>query len=201
VKAVRGWTVRNSLRFGAALALFLPALSGAGCKSTTTKYIHPNVDLGAIRRVAVLPFENLSPDRSAGEKLQKLFLTEVLSLDAFEVVEPGQVVRELKALRIESLDAVGPAETKRLGEALKADGFFFGSVVDFAEMRSGSTPTPQVTIALRLVEAASGVTVWSASRTTSGATASARLFGIGGESLTEAARQLMREELSTLVKK
>lgn len=188
-------------RHRAVLVLLALAAWGAGCKSATTKYIHPNVDLGAIRRVAVLPFENLTADRAAGEKLQKLFLTEVLSLEVFEVVEPGQVNRELKALRIESLDSIGPAETKRLGEALKADGFFFGTVVDFAETRSGATPTPQVTLALRLVEAQSGVTVWSATRTTSGATASARLFGIGGQSLTEAARQLMREELSTLVQK
>jgi hypothetical protein len=75
-----------------------------------------------------------------------------------------------------------------------------GSVVDFAETRTGTTPMPEVTINLRLVETQSGVTVWSASRTRSGTTASARLFGIGGQSLTEAARQLVREELSTLVK-
>ncbi len=186
---------------GLVLLAVVAAWASAACKSTTTKYVHPNVDLGAIKRVAVLPFENLTADRVAGEKLQKLFLTEVLSLDVFQVVEPGQVNRELRALRIDSLESIGPAEIKRLGEVLKADGFFFGSVVDFSETRSGSTPTPQVTIALRLVEAASGVTVWSATRTTSGATASARLFGIGGQSLTEAARAVMREELSTLVTK
>ena len=192
--------MRISRRSPKAAILLLLALAAA-CSSTTTKYVHPNADLGAIRRVAVLPFENLTQDRTAGEKLQKIFLTELLALEAFEVVEPGQVTRELKAMRLESLEAVGPAEIKRLGEALKADGFFFGSVVDFAETRSGATPTPQVTVQLRLVESSSGVTVWSASRTRSGATASARLFGIGGQSLTEAARDLMKDELSTLVKK
>ena len=192
--------VRNSGRHGRACVLLaLAAWASAGCKSTTTKYVHPNVDLGAIKRVGILPFENLTADRAAGEKLQKLFLTEVLSLEVFEVVEPGQMNRELKALRIDSLESIGAGEIKRLGETLKADGFFFGSVVDFAETRSGSTPTPQVTIALRLVESQSGVTVWSATRTTSGATASARLFGIGGQSLIEAARAVMRDELSTLV--
>jgi TolB-like protein len=183
----------------AAVLLLLPL--AAACGSTTTKFIHPNADLAAIKRVAVLPFENLTPDRSAGDKLQKIFLTELLSLEAFDVVEPGLVSRELKAMRLESLEAVGPAEVKRLGEALKADGFFCGTVVDFAETRSGSTPTPQVAIQLRLVEASSGVTVWSASRIKSGASASARLFGIGGASLTETARQLMKDELSTLVQK
>ena len=158
------------------------------------------MDLGAIRRVAVLPFESLVQDRTAGEKVQKLFLTELLALEAFEVAEPGLVTKTLKADRIESMDALGPAELKRLGETLKVQGIFLGSVVDFSETRTGATPAPEVTIQLRLVETQSGVTVWSASRTRSGTTASARLFGIGGQSLTEAARQLVREELKTLVK-
>jgi TolB-like protein len=162
--------------------------------------MHPNMDLGAVRRVAVLPFENLTQERSAAEKVQKIFLTELLSLETFEVVEPGLVTQYLRTNRIDSVEALGPAELKRLGEALKAQGIFIGSVVDFAETRTGQTPSAEVTIQLRLVETQSGVTVWSASRTRSGATASARLFGIGGQSLTEAARQLIHEELSTLVK-
>lgn len=171
------------------------------CRSAhTTKYVHPNMDLGALRRVAVLPFESLVPDRSAGEKVQKIFLTELLSLEAFDVAEPGSVTKLLKAERIESMDSLGPADFKRIGEALKVQGVFLGSVVDFTENRSGSAPAPEVTIQLRLVETQSGVTVWSASRTRSGTTASARLFGIGGQSLTEVSRRLVREELSTLVK-
>jgi TolB-like protein len=171
------------------------------CRSArTTKYVHPNMDLGAVKRVAVFPFETMVQDRSAAEKVQKIFLTELLSLEAFDVAEPGLVTKTLRAERIESMDALGPADLKRLGETLKVQGIFLGSVVDFAETRTGATPTPEVTINLRLVETQSGVTVWSASRTRSGTTASARLFGIGGQSLTEAARQLIREELSTLVK-
>ena len=188
-------------RLAAAALACGASLVAADCASSrTTKYLHPNVDLGAIKRVAVLPFENLTQERTAAEKTQKIFLTELLSLEAFEVVEPGQVTRELRAARIESVDALGPAELKKLGEGLKAQGIFIGAVVDYAETRSGTTPTPEVTIQLRLVETQTGVTVWSASRTRSGASASARLFGIGGQSLTESARQLIREELGTLVK-
>jgi TolB-like protein len=187
-------------RWAAAALAAAVLLLGTRCAGTTTKYLHPNVDLGAIRRVAVLPFENLTQDRTASEKVQKIFLTELLSLEAFEVVEPGQVTKELRASRIESVEALGPGDLKRIGESLKAQGIFVGAVVDYAETRSGQTPTPEVTIQLRLVETQSGVTVWSASRTRSGASASARLFGIGGQSLTEAARQLIKDELSTLVK-
>lgn len=176
--------------------LLLPA-----CASTsTTQYIHPNMDLGAIQKVAVLPFDNLTQERTAGDKVQKVFMTELLSLSAFEVVEPGAVLKALKAERAESSEALGPAELKRIGEAVKADALFLGAVVDFADNRAGSTPAPEVTIQLRLVETQSGVTVWSASRTRAGASMSARLFGVGGGSLTQAARELIRAELRTLVR-
>ncbi len=182
-------------------ALILPLLMLAGCASGgATRYLHPNVDMGAIQKVAVLPFENLTSERTAGEKVQKVFMTELLALSAFEVVEPGAVVRVLKAERADAVEALGPAELKRIGEALKADALFLGTVVDFADNRSGTTPAPDVTIQLRLVETQSGVTVWSASQTRSGASTSARLFGVGGASLTEAARELLRDELRSLVK-
>ncbi|HEY7410539.1 MAG TPA: CsgG/HfaB family protein [Vicinamibacteria bacterium] len=183
------------MRAAAIGVLLLPACRTAG----GARYVHPNVDLAALRTVAVLPFENLTQDRAAGDKVQKVFITELLSLEAFQVVEPGTVVKALRADRIESVAALGPAEIKHLGEALKADGLFMGSVVDFAETRSGTAPAPEVTIELRLVETQSGVTVWSSNRTRSGASASARLFGIGGESLTQAAREVIREQLGTLV--
>ncbi|HET7453840.1 MAG TPA: GNA1162 family protein [Thermoanaerobaculia bacterium] len=189
--------MKHAHRMTAVVAVLF--LAGA-CGHAVTQYVHPNADLAALKTVAVLPFENLSPDHTAGDKVQKIFSSELLSTGAFTVVEPGLVTKTLKASRIETMDSLGPAEFKKLGEELKADAVFMGSVVDFVDNRSGTTPMPDITIQLRLVECQSGATVWSASRSKSGASASARLFGIGGESLTEAARELVREELHTLVK-
>jgi TolB-like protein len=189
--------MKQGCRISATIALLV--FAGA-CGHAVTQYVHPNADIAAIKTVAVLPFENLSSDHTAGDKVQKVFSTELLATGAFSVVEPGLVSKTLKANRIESTESLGPADFKKIGEELKADAVFTGAVVDFAETRSGQTPIPQITIQLRLVECPSGATVWSASRSKSGASASARLFGIGGESLTEAARELVKEELGTLVK-
>ena len=169
------------------------------CRTTQTKYMHKNADLGAIGKVAVLPFENLTQERSAAEKVQKIFYLELLSLDVFEVAEPGHVTKVLRTSGA-PLDALGEAEYQKIGKELGVDGMFVGTVVDYAELRMGSTPTPDVTIQLRLIDAHSGATVWSAGLTRSGASAGTRLFGIGGESLTEAARRVMQSELNTLLK-
>ena len=182
---------------------FLPAvllmLAATSCRTTQrTSYIHKNADLGAITKVAVFPFENLSADRAAGDKVQKIFYLELLSLDVFEVAEPGQVNKLVKSgVNVETL---GPADYQKIGKDLGVDGVFVGSVVDFADTRVSSTPSPEVTIQLRLIETHSGSTVWSTGQTRSGASVSTRLFGVGGESMTQAARRVVRAELGTLLK-
>ena len=51
-----------------------------------------------------------------------------------------------------------------------------------------------------VVEASSGLTAWSSSDTRNGANARARLFGFGGDSLTLAARRLIRQQLRQLTR-
>lgn len=181
------------------LALFVALALLAGCGTTQqTRFLHKNADLGAIGKVAVLPFDNLSPERAAGDKVQKIFYLELLSLDVFEVAEPGEVTKVLRAQG--TPDALGPNELKKIGKDLGVDALFLGSVVDYTDAHTGSTPTPEVTVQLRLVETHTGATVWSTGQTRSGAGVSTRLFGVGGESLTEAARRIVRSELRTLLK-
>lgn len=184
-----------------ALAIVAVSLVLAACRSarsTQTRFLHKNADLGAITRVAVLPFDNLTQERSAGDKVQKIFYLELLSLDVFEIAEPGQVTKVLR--NAGSLDAFGPNDYQKLGKDLGVEAVFVGSVVDFAEGRTGSTSTPDVTIQLRLIETTTGATVWSAGQTRSGASTSTRLFGVGGESLTQAARRVVKSELQTLLR-
>lgn len=181
--------------------LLLIALLCAACGTTThqTRFMHANADLGAIKSVAVLPFDTLAQDRNSGDKVQKIFYLELLSLNVFDVSEPGQVTKVVRGGGT-TIDALGPAEYQKIGKDLGVDGLFVGSVVDFAEGRSGSTPTPEITIQLRLIETHSGTTIWSVGQTRSGAGMSTRLFGVGGESLSEAARRVVRRELGTLLK-
>ena len=180
------------------MAIVAVMIAGCGTTRTQTQFLHKNADLGAMTKVAVLPFDNLTQERSAGDKVQRIFYLELLSLDVFEVAEPGQVTKTMKSGA--TLETLGPAEFQKLGKDLGVDGVFTGTVVDFAEGRSGNTPTPDVTIQLRLIETHTGSTVWSAGQTRSGASMSTRLFGVGGESLTEAARRVVRSELQTLLK-
>jgi TolB-like protein len=169
-----------------------------GC-SQPARYVRANADLGVISTVAVLPFENVTNDRLSAERVQRIFFTELLSFDAFQVVEPGLVAR---AVRRDQLDpaTMTPEETKRLGEALKAQAFFQGTILEYDEGRaSGSAPSPRVKLQLRLVDAETGSTLWSVVRSAGGAALTARLFGIGGEPASSVAGEIIHSELERLL--
>jgi len=170
-----------------------------GCASGPTHYIHPNADLGAIRKVAILPFENVSGAGGAADKVHKIFLVELLSMEVFDVVEPGQVSKVVRAESVTSPDQLTPDDLKRIGGALGADGLFLGQVVDYQDTR-GASGAPEVTLQFRLVETASGATLWSSSETRGGVKASTRLFGVSADTMTETTRKIIRRELGTLLK-
>ena len=175
--------------------LLLAGLAAVAC-AAPPRYLNRSADLGAIKTVAVLPFENVTTDKLCAERVQRIFLTELLSREAFKVVEPGLVAR---AVRKDQLDpaALSPEEIKRLGVSLGAEALFLGSVLEYDEGRSGgAAASPRVKLQLRLVDVDSGTTLWSVSREGGGATVTSRLFGIGGAAASTVAETLIREELA-----
>ena len=170
----------------------------SGCASAPTRYLHPNADLGSVKKVAVLPFENVSGEQGASDKVHKIFLVELLSLEIFDVVEPGMVSKAIKGETAATPDQLTPEDLKRIGKALGADGLFIGQVVDYADAR-GQNSAPEVTLQLRLIETTSGATVWSTSQTRSGVKTSTRLFGVSSDSATETSRKIIRKQLATLL--
>jgi polysaccharide biosynthesis protein PelC len=161
------------------------------------QYVRPDADLSTIRTVSVLPFENVTNDRFAAERVQRIFLSELLMLGIFEVVEPGLAAR---VVRRDSVDVgtLGPDEIRKLGKELKAQGLFIGSVIEFDEGRSGSNPAPRVTLQVRLVDVETGITVWSIHKTAGGVTVTSRLFGFGGKAAMTLAEELIRSQLREL---
>ena len=172
-------------------------LSGCGGMAPTT-YVNPRYDFGLVKKVAVLPLENLSPDQTAGEKMRKLIITELLATGILDVVEPGQVNRVLAQQNIQNPAAMTPEEFKKVGTGLGVQMLIIGSVESYERVQVGGVQAPEVTLTLRGVEAESGPIVWATSHTQGGATAAARLFGLTGDSLSEVARQAAHGAVATL---
>jgi TolB-like protein len=161
-------------------------------------YVHPNYDFSLVKKVAVLPLENLTADQTAGEKIRKIVITDVLATGVVDAIEPGQVNRVLAQQNLQTLTAMSPEDFKKIGAALGAQLIIVGSVESYDRVTVGGVQAPEVTLTLRGVDVESGTIVWATSHTQGGATLAARLFGLTGDSLSEVARKAAHEAVATL---
>ncbi len=179
--------------------LLLAVLWLTGCAGTApATYVHSSYDFSRVKKVGVLPLENLSTDQTAGEKVRRVVITELLATGIVDVIEPGQVNRALVQLNLQNPTVMSPEDFKKVGAALGVQILIVGSVESYERVQVGGVQAPEVTITLRGIDVDSGTIVWAASHTQGGATVGARLFGLTGDSLSEVARKAAHESVVTL---
>ncbi|MCB9516908.1 MAG: hypothetical protein H6693_12015 [Candidatus Latescibacteria bacterium] len=181
---------------GLLLALGL-ALS-AGCAPTVKSFLHPDVDLGYVRRVALLPFSNLSGDEFADERITSLFVTRLLSANVVEVVEAGAVREAMTRMNVSAGMTLSPEQIVALGKALAVDALFGGTVEEYGPVREHRETQNQVTASFTLSETQSGTLVWRAEVHEGGGSFWRRLFGLGGRSLHDVSADAVDRALGTL---
>lgn len=178
---------------------WLVLLVGLGaCAPAVKSFQHPEVDLGFVHRVAVLPFANLSGDEYADERLASLFLTRLLAAEVVEVVEAGAVREAMAELRLGAGAALTPEQLVALGSALGVEGIFGGTVEEYGERRGGRETRSEVTVSFTLSETQRGVLVWRAEAHATSASLWRRLFGLSGRSLHEISAATVDSALETL---
>lgn len=178
-----------------ALSLFLAGCAGMG----STVFVHRNYNFNFVEKVAVIPFENLSNDQGASARISHLFITELLATDAFDIVEPGEVLNAIAKLGLTRTDMLSEEQAKKLGSELGVQGVILGSVNESSTAQSGDRQIV-VTLDVRMVETESAQTVWSATHTEGSRGFLASLFGTGAKSQSEVARQCVRKVIKTLVR-
>lgn len=169
-----------------------------GCAKPPQHFVNPKYDFGNVKKVAVLPLENLTGDTQAGERVRKAVVAELLAAGVVDVVEPGQVNLTLNRAGIQSLTTMSVDDLKKVGAELGAQLLFLGSTDVYDRVNFGGGTFPEVTINLRAVDAQTGTIVWSAMTTAGGVSLTGRLFGVGADTMTEATQKSVRAALTTL---
>lgn len=178
-------------------AVALAALLGA-CASSGPKYHDGNMDFGAIRTVAVLPFSNLSRDQAGAARVRDVFANMLLATGSIYVLPQGEVVRGLARVGIQDPTAPSAEEVTKLGTLLKCDAVIGGVVREYGEVRSGSASGNVVSASLQMFEVATGKVVWAASSTKGGVGLGDRMFGGGGEPLNNVTETVANDLLDKL---
>jgi len=142
------------------LAATLPLV--VGCASTSQLAATRNFKFPPDKKLAVLPFHNLSTLPRAGDIVSDLFSTQLLSAMGSSVLEPSAQQKILADTLLAIDETSFPADLKGIGRALNVDYLLVGSVTEF-RYRHNVNEQPVVGITARIVEVASGATVWTAS--------------------------------------
>lgn len=176
------------------------ALVAFGCARNMAPavFIKPEMDLSLIRRVAVLPLDNLTREQMAHEKVRRILVSELLATGAFEVVDPGEVNRAVAELGAQAASGIKVEEIKRLGRSLNAQALLMGAVVEYGEIRSGAVSAPLVSLTLRMVEAERGTIIWSSNVSEGGIGLGTRFLGSSRDSISEATIKAIRKSIYTL---
>jgi hypothetical protein len=128
-------------------------------------YINEEADFGYYEKIGVLPFSNLSSDRTASEKVTSSFLTEILVGSRVEIANMGDLLKVyrdvVKDERFNLPEQLSAEETQAIGKVANLQGLLVGTVRDYGMIRSGQTDFPLVSILVRFLDCKSGKVVWS----------------------------------------
>lgn len=182
---------------------FLILFVTAGCGGSTIRYVNPTANFSYIKKVAVLPFNNLSDDRFAGERIRNTLTVDLMSRGVFEVVEQGEVTKVLGVLFREAGVEEGRAvpvdkETlKLIGEKLSIQAVILGSVDEYSS--SGYGGGGVVSLAMRMLDTNSGIVLWQAKTTETSKSILRKLIGIEEVDRSELTRNAVKSVLDTLL--
>lgn len=179
------------------IIIFLMVMFITACAAGVKRYIRPDFDIGGITKVAVLTLENLTSEKYASEKIKNIIIMELLTR-GIDVIEPGEVIRALKEMKIRNSGSVSSDDIKRLGRLLNVDAVIMGSVETYSISKGITVSYPEVSVNLRMHESANSNIVWSVWHTTGGASFWTRHFGTEGRTLDEAAKRVIRDAFDTL---
>jgi hypothetical protein len=171
-----------------------------GCRGNmqTPYHVSQDVDFSFIKNVAVLPLENLSSEKAAGEIVRRLVISELLSSGVVDVVVPGEVDSAVKDLSIKNISSLDKQQIRELGKALNVQGIVMGSVEQYGYAKAGNNMAPEITITLMMADTGTGDIIWSVTTRRGGAGFLARHFGASSRTLSETSLDAVREAVGTL---
>ncbi len=177
----------------------------AGCGVTRPKqYVRKAANFQFIKKVAIIPFNNLTEDEYAGEKIKNALVMELLERGVFDVAEEGEVNQVVAGVFREmgftegDLVSLDIEAIQRISERLGVQDLFLGTVESYGISRTGGASRQRVSISLRLAEAKSGLTLWRASHSLKGSSLLRQIFGMEQKDELQISKDVAEALLDTL---
>jgi hypothetical protein len=180
--------------------LLLALVAACSCAKQQVTYHDPRMDFGQIQTVAVLPFENLTTERAAADRVRDVFTTMLQATGGLYVLPPGEVNRGIQRTAVESPSAPTAEEIVALASNVGVDSVVTGVLREYGSVRSGTSSANIISVSVQLFEAETGTIVWSGESTKGGISAANRFFGSGGKPMNAVTQEAIDDLLDQLFK-
>ena len=199
---VKGMTMIRVINFASLKKLVVTSLIvlSLGCApgSSLTYYHDPNMDFAAIRSVAIMPFENLTREPNAGERVRDVFANSLLSTGAVYVIPLGEVSRGIARAGILNPTVPSMEELGKFAGIIRVDAVITGTVTEYGQVRSGNASANIISMNVQMIEVQALRIVWTASATAGGISIWDRLLGAGGEPMNDVTMKAVTDVLDKL---
>ena len=179
-------------------ALMILCLTACAASKSSSSFHDPGIDFGALRTLAVLPFENFSRDKLAGERVRDTFVNNLLATGAIYVIPSGEVARGLLRTGVVNRSAPSLEEVTKLAAIIKADALITGTVREYGEVKSGTASANVISLSMQMIEVQSQKVVWTATSTKGGIRLVDRLLGSGGEPMDDVTEAAINDIINKL---
>jgi TolB-like protein len=181
------------------LALTFTTLS---CASAIRVYVNPEADLAFYKKIAVLPFSDMSATSLAGPRVTRAFITELIMTDRFQILQPEEFLGGLRRMGVRPGQdgAYDPDKLKEAATQMGVTGILRGAVTEYQVGRTGSGDVPVIAFDAELMDVSTGNVVWRSSIAKRGG-GRVPIFGGGHRSLGRLTQDACKELVARLRKK
>lgn len=131
----------------------------------------------SIKKIAILPFDNLSKTKDAEKLINALILTELLNKDIFDSIEDVRYVASvMKMLKIKRTEILDRDLVLKMGETMRCEAVVVGQI-DAYEIGKKDEST-DISISAAMFDTRSGDILWTANVTHSSSTSLGKVFGV-----------------------
>jgi curli biogenesis system outer membrane secretion channel CsgG len=156
--------------------LIIALVMGCETSSSVRISVNPGFESFHIRRVAILPFEGTSVEKTVqeyygwgmgsfennGEIISDMLTTEMMNIPTFEYLERSQIRRILQEHNLSLTQLVNDKTACEVGKLLGVDAVILGKVHDVHNEWDAWQKRCKVAFSARMVDTKTGTVLWSA---------------------------------------
>lgn len=139
------------------------------CTSSPHSYLREGRELSQVKKVAVLPFKNITDHREAGKIITNMFVQKLFNSNIYSVEEMGNIRDFFVRQRIREKGEVDLDTISMLGAQLGTDAVILGTVEEYYQKGGGRGETsPKVGLSVRMLSIKTGAILWKCHHQRSG---------------------------------